>query len=360
MKQGLSIVELAQELQRQQGEKRDFIVPASKITMEAQQNDAGASSASYWTVLNGNGDSARFDPLPLFHRQMGTALKIPAVYYDMLYEDHPELLVDNVNTLMHARQGTQMIRTLDGKTRAFLSDRYRRIDNVMIAEATLPVLGEIKNVRFESTAITDERMYIKAVNPRLQAEIVPGDVVQSGVLISNSEVGKGSVVVMPLIYRLVCSNGMVVNDMGSRKYHVGRASEEQWELFSDDTVRADDKAFMMKLADTVRAAVDQTRFNKIVDRVRETTTVNITGHVPDVVELTAKQFNVRDTEQKSVLDHLIAGGDLSMYGLGNAFTRAAQDVESYDRSTEMEKIGWDVLTMTKDMWRRVNSAKKVS
>lgn len=36
-------------------------------------------------------------------------------------------------------------------------------------------------------------MYIKVVNPRLQQEVVPGDIVQAGVIISNSEVGLGSV-----------------------------------------------------------------------------------------------------------------------------------------------------------------------
>ena len=41
-----------------------------------------------------------------------------------------------------------MVRTLDGKARAFLSDRYHRIDNEQIAEAVLPVLlGERRTRR---------------------------------------------------------------------------------------------------------------------------------------------------------------------------------------------------------------------
>ena len=68
-------------------------------------------------------------------------------------------------------------------------------------------------------------MYIKAVNPRLQAEVSPGDIVQAGVIISNSEVGLGSVSIQPLIYRLVCSNGMVVNEAAARRNHVGRVTD---------------------------------------------------------------------------------------------------------------------------------------
>ena len=109
-----------------------------------------------------------------------------------------------------------MLRTLDGSARAYLSNRYRRIDNIDIAGVTLPILGGLPDIRFESCQITESRMYIKAVNPRLQAEVSPGDIVQAGVIISNSEVGLGSVSIQPLIYRLVCSNGMVVNEAAAR------------------------------------------------------------------------------------------------------------------------------------------------
>ena len=71
-------------------------------------------------------------------------------------------------------------------------------------------LGKMEGMHFESCQLTESRMYIKVVNTRLQAEVVPGDIVQSGIIISNSEVGLGSVNIQPLVYRLVCSNGMVV------------------------------------------------------------------------------------------------------------------------------------------------------
>ena len=61
-----------------------------------------------------------------------------------------------------------------------MSNRYRRIDNIDIAGVTLPILGGLPDIRFESCQITESRMYIKAVNPRLQAEVSPGDIVQAG------------------------------------------------------------------------------------------------------------------------------------------------------------------------------------
>ena len=53
---------------------------------------------------------------------------------------------------------------------------------------------------------------MKVVNKKLKAEVAVGDAVQAGFVISNSEVGLGSVKIEPLIYRLVCKNGLVLKD----------------------------------------------------------------------------------------------------------------------------------------------------
>ena len=60
------------------------------------------------------------------------------------------------------------------------------------------------------------------------------------------------------------------------------------------------------------------------------------------------------TTQEGILKYLIAGGDLSMYGLSNAVTRVSQDVESYDRATTLEGIGWQVATMEPAQWKQIN------
>ena len=253
----------------------------------------------------------------------------------------------------------RMVRTLDGNARAFLSERYRRIDNAEIAEAVLPILAEMPDVRIESCEITESKMYLKAVNPRLTAEVVPGDIVQSGILITNSEVGMGSMSIQPLVYRLVCTNGMVVNDARTRKYHVGRGNEvaEDYTLYSSETLAADDRALLLKVRDTVRAVVDQTRFERVIEMMREAKEAKITStDIPQMVELAAADYGLNKAEGSGVLDHLIRGGDLSLYGLSNAITRAAQDVESYDRSTEMESIGYTVLGMSRSDWQRLNAA----
>lgn len=189
---------------------------------------------------------------------------------------------------------------------------------------TLPILGGLPDIRFESCQITESRMYIKAVNPRLQAEVSPGDIVQAGVIISNSEVGLGSVSIQPLIYRLVCSNGMVVNEAAARRNHVGRVtdSEENFSVYSQATLDAEDKAFVMKIQDTVRAAVDEARFSQVVGKMQEAKAAQMDTHdVPAIVKLASKEFHITDSESTGVLQRLIESNDLTLYGLSNAVTR---------------------------------------
>ncbi len=50
------------------------------------------------------------------------------------------------------------------------------------------------------------------------------------------------------------------------------------------------------------------------------------------------------------------GNDLTLYGLSNAVTRYSQDVPSYDRASELEAIGYNVLSMGQRQWNRLNQA----
>ena len=255
MKTGLTLEQLAAEITRQQSAKEDYVVNTGNLRLESYGPDLTLR------VLDSDG-ADRIEPLEIgdiAHRQIGTHLSIPAKYYERMRSEDPGLLAHNVNTWLERTPAQRMIRVLDGKARAYLSNRYLRMDNYSIASAVLPILAEIPDVRIESCQITDSRMYIKAVNPRLQEDVTPGDTVQAGVVISNSEVGLGSVNIQPLIYRLVCSNGMVVNDAATKRNHIGRATdaEENFQLYSEKTLAADDHAFLLKVQDTVRAAAEE-------------------------------------------------------------------------------------------------------
>jgi hypothetical protein len=128
----------------------------------------------------------------LARRQLAEKLKIPFHYFERMRTEQPRLLDHNVNTWLQADGDRRMVRTLDGDIRAILSDRYRRLDNYDLAENVLPILHRLRDARFESVELTETRMYLKVVTPKIEYEIAPGDIVQAGVVICNSEVGEGT------------------------------------------------------------------------------------------------------------------------------------------------------------------------
>ena len=349
MKQGKTLQELAREIARQNEAKQDFLVDTRQLIMKVH-DDQPPTLEFTDRVFNTN---------DIIHDQIGTKLGIPARYYDKMRSEQPQLLTENVNTWFRAEPERRMIRTLDGTARAYLSERYRRIDHHDIVQSVLPLIVDMAGAEVKSCEITERRMYIKVVNPRIQAEVSKGDIVQSGLVISNSETGFGAVSVMPLIFRLVCSNGMIAADHGTRKYHVGRANEsdDNYEVYRSETIKADDHAFRLKLQDTVRAAIDTTRFRSIVGKMRDGTEAKISSQdIPAVIELAGKHFGLTEDEGKSVLDHLIRDGNLNLFGLSSAITRTAQDVKSYDRSTELEATGWSLLNVDNRTWQKWNAA----
>jgi hypothetical protein len=254
MKNGRSLVSLAQELERQLDSKKDLIVPSALI------RHATDEQGETRLVIEEGNSPVHYGVTPLARRQLADKLKIPYAYFERMREDQPTLLDRNVNTWLQSEEDRRMLRTLDGQVRAVLSDRYRRLDNFDLAESVLPILQQLPEVRFESVELTETKMYLKCITPRLKYEMAPGDVVQAGVVISNSEVGQGTLSVQPLLFRLVCSNGLIVPDRSLRKTHVGRAlggEDERIQVYQDDTLRADDKAFFLKVRDVVQAAVSE-------------------------------------------------------------------------------------------------------
>jgi hypothetical protein len=357
MIKGKSIVELAQELQNQIERKKDFVADTREI--EFSHNNG------FELTIPGVGGAAVNDHT---HAQISARLGVPKGYYDRLRKDHPQLLVDNVATLFREEPERRMIRTVTNPNgvriaRAFLSDRYRRVDNEQIAEAALPALIKADGIEIVSCDVTDKKLYIQARFPKLEGEVKVGDPVQAGLIITNSEIGLGALEIRPLIYRLVCTNGLVVpRDLdgvaGLRKQHVGRKVEggEDYTVYSDETLQADDHALMLKIRDQILALSNPELFLKLVEQMRKTTEGPQVQKPVRAVEELAKAFQLPQKEQDSILESLIRGGDYSRWGVLNAVTAQANEQESYDRAVELEQLGGSILTLPAGEWQRIAEA----
>lgn len=110
-------------------------------------------------------------------------------------------------------------------------------------------------------------------------------------------------------------------------------------MFREGTLCADDKAFFLRVRDVVEAAVSDAAFPVGTQKLRRTQGIALAGDPVKTVEVLAQRYALNDTERSGVLRHLVTGGDLSGYGLVNAVTHFAQEVEDYDRASEFEALG---------------------
>jgi hypothetical protein len=348
MKSGRTLVSLAQELERQLQSKKDLVVPSA--LMRHETDDLGQTRL----VVDESGGSAKYSVTPLARRQLAEKLRIPYAYFERMRGDQPVLLDRNVKTWLQSEEDRRMLRTLDGRVRAALSDRYRRLDNHDLAASVLPILQRLPEVRFESVELTETRMYLKVVTPLLRREMAPGDTVQADVVVSNSEVGQGTLSVQPLLFLLRCLNGLIVPDFSLHKTPAGRSianTADSITVFKDDTLQADDKASFLKVRDVVVAAVSEATFRHAAEKMQKTLRIPLTGDPVRTVEVLANRHGLTDRERSGVLRHLIADGDLTGYGPVNAVQHYSQDVEDYDRATEFEVLGGRLAEQSQADWK---------
>lgn len=358
---GMSLEELAAELTRQKSAKRDFVASTKEISVEAD----GASPTNLMLRV---GTVDRFPIKKHAIRQIGTQLKIPAAYVDRLAEFHSDLLAHNCNTLLHREPANRMIRTLDGQVRAYMSDKFRPLDNFDFANAVLPKLIEYK-AEVTSCDITETRLYIKGKIPGVEKIVAkagtylgdgghnPIHRFSPGICLSNSEVGAGSLAVEPGIHERDCSNLLIIGSNAMRKYHVGKKLSDQdamFELFTDATKHASDRAFWMQVADLVEAGLDGTMFERMVAECEAK--MNGTEIVKPSIAI--KELpNLTENEQEGVLASLIKGGDLSQFGMQWAITHYAQtDDVSYERQVELERMGGNIIELPSTQWNRIAEA----
>lgn len=383
MKTGRTLTEMAQEIERQQKSKQDFIVSTDKLSFSlpgAQRTEAGfvegynavQSAELPWTAPNKNKPTLSFIApsgivnyaiTPHTHRQISAHLKdqtkMPKDYYDHLHMKHPDLLAVMVNTLFRRNRTARLVRTLDGNARAFLSNRYRPIDNSDVAETALNILMD-SQANIASCEITESKMYLKALFPKTEGEVSKGDVVQMGVVIKNSEIGLGRFVVEPLIYRLVCRNGMIMQDGAIARTHLGGRQDvgaDGWATeFKTDTLRAMDRTLMLQVRDAISALATPQKLQSFVDKFKMAAERKMEGDVVAGVQVLQKKAGLTDDDKGGILRHLISGGDLSQWGLASAITRYSQDVDDYDKATDFEMLGGQIIELKQTDWTAIATA----
>lgn len=355
MKAGLSITELAREIERRDATKRDFLVPTQAMEMQPSGRITfGAEDVGVNDFAAG---------------QIAEHCGIPAKYAKRMQAEAPELWATNVNAWFQKEPATRMARTLDGTMRAFVSDRFRQLEDIDLAKAALPALANL-DLDIMSAQITETRFYLKAVGKQLSRELAKHgaalgdgghtivDVLYPAVTISNSEVGCGALSILRGTYKRGCSNLATFAALSMKKYHIGTKhdlGDEVYAILSDQTKRATDAAIWAQVTDVIKAAFDPAAFNSLCDTIEGTRNDKIADPMK-IIELSSRRFGFNEDEKNNVLKHLIEGADLSRFGLHNAITRASQDIADYDRATDLERFGGQIIELPRNEWQTLAEA----
>ena len=337
MKKGQPLKPMLQKIDEDKKHKEDYLVNLKSLKcLEDVRDDS--SKAEIYPALKFNGSTGKVNAPMTDHAlgQLCSKLEIGTGYIRKCLP-FPKLVNYNLNYWIDLRSDRDlMVRCNETNVRAILSNRYKRLDNDLIAHHTLDKLmdmgAEIQQSRYDG-----DYLQLTAITPELKGEVKKDDVVQGGITITNSEIGTQTLLIQPFIYRLVCTNGMVVPSILNRFYqkHLGKVlidlerdtqaikiihkMKKQLELVSNPEVFQEN---LQKLKDAERVKTNSTKIVKLF-----------------------KSHSVSDYEKAEIYAKLKRNVsepyfETDHYSLANAITNYANsDDVTEDRSRFLQELG---------------------
>jgi hypothetical protein len=369
-----SIEQIVTELRRQVDNRHDFVIDTREIAV-------GISYDGDPVIIPAT-DSARDfvprDGYPLLDSALmqvgGRACEggIPSRFLKRVWDDNPYRTSDFLTGLMHDDGNRRLIRVLDGNVRAFLSNKFKCIDNLAIAEKAMNVAISHNAVPIEAS-VTDSKMRLRFVSKQIGEALqrvrddnqkswfagglgkqtalskvaaqswgeLPGDTVHPALGFSNSETGHGGCDLDGGILLGACFNLAWVRKM-IHEVHLGAALDEG--VFSQDTAIKHADLVYAKINDAVDSYFTADSFAKVIAGYDDAQKSEI--RAPSVACRVA--ITASDALNESDLDNLLSffvqqPGSTNEFNLGQAVSRLAQEVEP-DRANELETFAHVVCT----------------
>ena len=361
----VTLADLAAMLRDEQARKADIVAPA--VAIRAREGQLVIEGTD--PVLGPEGvtmTTGTYTPTVVCDQGLADKLGIPAAYLRRLRMERPGLYDANVNGWLAGDRRKFLIRCLrpatgigPGAARAFLSDGYKRIDNLDVLLAALDgVRAAGVPVEVDGCDLTERRMYVRVVceqvrvlapallagyrSPFTGAAGADNPVVYSGFVISNSETGCGAFTLTPRLVVQVCRNGLTITRDAIRAVHLGERLDEGVVTWSGNTLDKTLALITAKTADAVTTFLDPA----YADRVIRTVTARAERPLADpqeAVAVVSARLRFTDAQQAGILAHFIRGGDLTAGGILHAVTSTAQTQADADTAHDMEAAGLRAL-----------------
>ena len=208
------------------------------------------------------------------------------------------------------------VRCKGANVRGVMSGQYARLDNMQLLDVLFPVLAGTR-YKVGLVQLSPESLHLRLIEPNVGRDVLPDDRLLVGVHIANSEIGLRAVTVDAVVFRVVCTNGLI-----RRTNHKS--------LLKQRHIHVDTPRFQSLLERAVGEAVAVAAgFIEQMALATKTT-------VPDpqaAVELLGQAWGLPKSTVELVQFNLYGEGGQShtLYGLTNAITLAAQRLPAEDR-----------------------------
>jgi hypothetical protein len=162
------------------------------------------------------------------------------------------------------------------------------------------------------------------------------DLIIGGLLLVNSETGHRALRVEPRMFRVKCTNGMVIEEFLTRQIHLGDGNNEFDEMIYLSIRRSIKELFG--------------RFGEIIQILRETTEIKV-RNVQRVINNVVEHYNLSEEQKENILIAFGAEPEYDKYGIANAVTRAAKNEENWEKSLDLERIGGKLITLSREEFK---------
>lgn len=331
-------------------------------------------------VLSEDGVSSAggyYQPTKVFDDTIGDAFGIPGHYFRRLRQENRLELIDrNVNHFLHGSSDgrnpaderkftVRLFRGDDsggGVARAFLSNRFRAIDNL---DMLVTVLGAMADAGLGAQNIgrcdlTESRMYVQVKCPEIRAlapELLKGyrspftgksgadnPVVFAGFVVTNSEVGRASARIVPRITVQVCDNGMTMNKDMVRSYHVGQRREEGIIEYSEETNQKELELVSLKTRDAVKTFLNPEYVIRKVAEMEAQAGVEVSKPEATIKQVIRDVNAIPTALEEKVFNAFLKGGQATAGGVMQAVTAVAQTLDDADTLYDIEAAAPQVLS----------------
>lgn len=327
----LNLPALISQVEKEEQTKKDFLVNTRSMLVGTE------NSESYIIIPTGRSRQS-FRLNDTARQQLASRLNVPLPFAERLRTEEPALYDRTFNTLLHRKDEQRLIRTNgDDTCRAFLSKNYKIMDHDEFLRTVLPLLSLNSCLNVQEAFLSDSHLQLSITLEENDRHVRPGDPVKYGVVLLNSEVGLGSLSLSSFIYRLVCSNGLVVPEReGSlRRIHLGRAMADVNDSYN--------KSIWREYSNAIKELLTGKRFEEIMASMRAAAAKPIVKDAEVIVEEIGKKFNLSKEEQALVKTQYEANADMSVWGLINAVTEVAKEATTIQRRNELQIIGGKLL-----------------